>query len=288
MDASSTDRRPTGGPHPDAAPPALSSPAAPAAASPAPRARMILVPRGPRPVVDLDGPPEAGGDELDALVDEMFGPASNEAPGPFDAVLLVAGVALLAWATLSGAGGLVPWLAWTAIILGAVLPARSVVAVVQRRRRAGRLRAAAARGYLIDAGHPATAALVDAYADLLVSSRVSGSIHAARTVEAGHQALIEVASLLDGGPPLVAAQEEFVGRRTAAIKRLTARLGALEDERKAAEEAAAAAAGQRVRRRAAAVTVAREELQAEAGEGSVEQLERLARGVGRERGDEDA
>src|SRR5215217_8285620 len=68
----------------------------------APRPRLV-VPRHPGSLLRLDA--VATADELDQLIDEVFGPTTDERPGVFDAVLLVGGIALGAWGWLTNATG---------------------------------------------------------------------------------------------------------------------------------------------------------------------------------------
>src|SRR5262249_1950266 len=89
------------------------------------RGRFVLVPRSPGPVIDLDGP-ERVPDEIDELIDELFGPDPGDRPGRTDVMLLVIGLALL----LSG----LFWVHSTSatvigallVFLGLVLPGRSM------------------------------------------------------------------------------------------------------------------------------------------------------------------
>jgi hypothetical protein len=106
----------------------------------APERQIVVVPRTPGPLRVLDDAGAAKGDELDVMIDEVFGPSTDEGPGLFDVVLVVGGLALVAWSWLSGGAG--PWfiIGITAIVLGIALPARSIVRATRepRTRPSGR------------------------------------------------------------------------------------------------------------------------------------------------------
>ena len=85
------------------------------------------------------GPKESPGrihrsDELDDLVEETFGPTTTERPGTFDAGLVVAGVALLASSLVGGGSGLGLAVGVALFVVGAALPARSLILAANLRR----------------------------------------------------------------------------------------------------------------------------------------------------------
>jgi hypothetical protein len=221
-------------------------------------------------------------------VDDIFGAPTDERPGTFDAALLVLGAGLLAWAILTRATGFPLVLAIAAMILGLALPARSLVRAYRRRAAARQQRSVTKRGYLLDISHPVTAALVAAYAQLLEVGGLPGSAYSGRALEAGHLALVEVASLLPGIVPTAEAQVQYVDKRLQAIETLTHQLVAAQRSWLAGRAAEAAREARRARLRETAVTEAREELQAADRFGSLEQLGRLTTRLREEANDEDA
>ncbi len=74
---------------------------------------------------------------------------------------------------------------------------------------------------MLDASHPATVALIDAYAHLIQMSCLQGTGEPKRAVAAGHMAVAEVANYLDGKPPEGPAKTRFVTMRTEAIETLS-------------------------------------------------------------------
>jgi hypothetical protein len=241
-------------------------------------AELVVVPRQPGQLAPLGGG-DRPKDELDELVDDMFGESTDEGPGIFDLVLLGLGAAITVWSFVSDAGT-----GWTAlgvvlIVLGLALPARSVLRAYRSRSARRKRRRATERGYLLDTSAPSTGTLVDAYERLSEVADGSASPLARQTVMAAHGALVEVATLLDGTPPVTDAEVAYVEKRAVAIRDTTARL--IRADRTYARARGATArtdedetmAGRR--RRADAVTRAREELESTHGMSSVDQLEAL-------------
>lgn len=246
---------------------------------------LVLVPRQPGPITHLRVGESGPRDELDVLVDDVFGPSTDERPGPFDLLLLGGGAALLAWALLGGAATWVVAAAIAAIVLGMALPARSLVRRYRAAAASRQVRVAERRGHVLDATSEPALALLRAHQALVDAAALPGSVHSGRALDAAHLAVVEVATLLKGEPPEGAAQDEYVARRTAAIEALTREL--LAAHRRWLEERAATEAGEAERRRrwVAAVTEARDELQAEDRMGSLAQLERITTRLAREAAD---
>ncbi len=185
------------------------------------RRRMVVVARRPALLREHEASPQRPRDELDDFIDELFGATTDEKPGRFDAGLVVIGLGLAVWASILGGPGSALWLGFVAILLGSALPVRSAV------RRFGRSRTGSLRrrildgGLLLDATHPATVTLIDAYAHLIQVSCLQGAGDPKRAVSAGHMAVVEVATYLDGEPPATPAKVRFVTIRTNAIEALT-------------------------------------------------------------------
>ena len=237
--------------------------------------QIVVVPRTPGPLRLLDDAGAARGDDLDVMIDEVFGPSTDEGPGLFDVVLVLGGLALVAWSWLSGGAG--PWfiIGVTAIVLGVALPARSLVRATRERRIVRRQRRVLRAGHALDASDATVGALVGSYDSLQHAATLPGVPVGSAAVEAGHAALLEVASLLDGRPPLSDEEREYVERRTKAIRDLTAQIvrGSRAWQRARMRDDTDVTEG--ARERAAAVARAREELEAGTGVGAVDELERL-------------
>ena len=185
-------------------------------------ARFLVVPPDPGPLRSLIRPARDR-DELDDLVDDLFGEPSDERSGAFDVALVVAGVAGLAWAVLGG--GIAPLaLGVVLLALGLALPAQRVARSVGEGRRSVDRRRTIGDGTLLDVTDPEVARLTSAYAALLPLREEPRAPLAGPAVTAAHLALTEVASLLEGQPPSEDAARGYIRRRADAIERTTAQL----------------------------------------------------------------
>src|SRR4051794_27127717 len=179
--------------------------------------RQLVVPTEPGPLLELtrsdEGPRR---DELDEAFDELFGPDQAGSPGWFDALLVVGGLCLAAWGWLQLDSTGVIVVGAAAAALGCVLPLRAASRRAHQAREAHQRAAVLARGRVLDAAHPATAALVAAYAALLEATTPGATPRGVEARSAGHAAVVEAASLLEGAPPETAAQVQYVERRVEA------------------------------------------------------------------------
>ena len=184
--------------------------------------RLVLVPRSPGLLIDL-APAVAERDDLDDVLDELFGEAPTEGPGVADIALVVVGLAGLAfgltglldtWATVLGA---------LALLLGLVLPVRALAAGVSRRRAARELSAALDSGTPLDTSDERVVSLVEAYSALLAETDLDGPSRG-DSRDLAHQTVLEVATLLRGRRPEGEAEGGFVRSRTRALHGLTSDL----------------------------------------------------------------
>jgi hypothetical protein len=262
-------------------------PAVPGHPAPPDERRLVLVPHEQGSIVPLEIGQGREVDDLDVLVDEVFGPSTDERPGAFDVLLLLGGIALLVWALLARSALWVVILAGAAIVLWKALPARSLFRRYRGARTARRIRSAGRRGYVLDVEDRSTADLVAAYAALVDAAALPGSVYSDRALDAAHAAVVEVATLLHGVPPDGTEQRGYVAKRTAAITDLAGLLSDAHRRRLDAQHASELAQEDRRHRWVAAVTRARDELQAEDRQGSLAQLGRLSRRLRREAEDDD-
>jgi len=179
----------------------------------------VIVPRRPGPLVRHKGN-ESADDELDALIDEMFGETTTEQPGRLDVVLILAGAALLAWAWLTAAAVGVFVIAVLLLVLGLALPTRAALRAYHRRRLVKERRAELDDGYRLDVSDPSVAELVAAYESVLEIAARTRSDLAEPSVVASHLAVVEAAAMLDGRPPIAEADRRYVDTRTAAMTKV--------------------------------------------------------------------
>ena len=179
---------------------------------------ILVVPRRPGPLVSL-APAVAERDDLDDLIDDLFGEAPTDGPGAADVVLAVGGLVLIllarldvlaSWAYVAGGAG---------VALSLVLPVRALVSGARRRRESRSVAATLDSGTPLALGDPLTAELADAYSALLVESTAAGA-PGDDARELAHQTVLEAASLLRGRTPQGEAEREFVRTRTRALRGL--------------------------------------------------------------------
>jgi hypothetical protein len=230
---------------------------------------LLVVPWAPGPLIRLER--GRARDDLDELLDDLFGPDDDGGPGWFDVALLAGGVACVAAAIGGVIGSGFLWLGIPSLALGSVLPARSVWRAGQR-RRAGRARQQKlGRGLPIDASDTDVDVLIRAYEALVVAAaaRPAAAPLDESAVAAAHTALLEAASLLRGAPPVGPAEREYVRRRAQAIDELVNLLRG-RNAAVAAEEAQGADAAKELDR--AARFEALTELDDRLGPDSIEQM----------------
>ncbi len=182
--------------------------------------QTVIVPRRPASLRVLRPPTRRQRDELEDLIDDIFGPPIDESPGRFDAGLVVVGLGLAAWAVVGDGPSLTLPIGITAIVLGLALPVRAMLRWF-RTHAVGLRRHVAEPGIPLDASHPATQALIGAYARLLQSSSTRTARYPEQAVAAGHSGVMEVSRLLEGRPPGTPAEIRLVLTRTAALNALT-------------------------------------------------------------------
>jgi hypothetical protein len=237
--------------------------------------RLLLVPRVPGPLLAVDLAMGRPRDDLDLMIDDLFGDPVEERSGVIDVVLVIAGVALLLWTAL-GATPIAGIVGVVALVLGLALPTRDALRRLRGRRIAARLERARAQGLLLDVSAPETLHLAGTYRNLLAVAGGIGGEDGAAAVAAGHLAMTEVATLLRGAPPHVPAEAEYVDRRDVAIGGLADALSGVLWHAARREAAERADAEQEVADHAARVAVAREELDTVGGLGSLAQLDALS------------
>jgi hypothetical protein len=202
-------------------------------------ATTVVVPAQPGPVRALaavDGPR----DDLDAVLDDVFGPPDDGGAGPLAAALLLVGAA----AIVAGLTSLVPtWVLVAGLVvfgLGAVLPLRSLWRRAATARRATRPRAGIGDGVPLRTDQPAVAGLVAAHARCREAAAAVAAPRRVQVEAVAHAALLEAATLLDGRSPGSAAEAQYVVERVGALDALAAAVAAVpaDDERRRARTAA--------------------------------------------------
>lgn len=230
----------------------------------------VVVPRSPGPLLAAPGA-VAERDDVDDLLDDLFGEQSLDRPGTADVVLVLLGAAGL----VAGLAGWLPTgvavLGGLLLTLGLVLPLTSLWQALGRRRQAKSVAQLMGSGVLLATDHPLTAELVGAYRRIL--TRLDPDPEPSEALSAAHLALVEVAGLLHGRPPYGQAEEEYVARRAQAVADLAEDLEATQT----AAAARALAQGPLEEEVRAAKVQALEEIEAWMGGSSLDRLARLRR-----------
>lgn len=183
---------------------------------------MVVVPAAPGPLRPLADANDQR-DEVDELLDDVFGQPDAGGAGPLDAALLIGGATAVIAGLTSIAPTAVLVVGLIAFCLGAVLPLRSAWRAVLAARRTRRLESMIGDGVLMSIDHPSLVALVAAY-DRCTEAQVTSTGVAATA--AAHAVIIEVATLLGGGRPSDPADVRYVTERAEALDELATALNA--------------------------------------------------------------
>ena len=160
-------------------------------------------------------------------------------------------------------------------MLGVALPARSAFRVARARRVASREERALSTGLALDVSDPGVGTLASSYDALVHAAGLPGVTKGREVIDAGHAAVLEVASLLGGRRALTDEERAYVDRRTQAIRDLTAQLSRTNRVWRRSRLPDPQDVTQEERDHAAAVANARQELESATGSSAVDELERL-------------
>jgi hypothetical protein len=181
----------------------------------------VIVPARPGPVVRL-GDLERGRDDIDELLDDVFGEPDDRGPGLVDAVLVVGGLGAIIGGQAASLPTAVTVGGAAALGLGAVLPLRSLWRRVGSARRSSRLQSLLGDGLLLRTDHPSVEQLLAAHQRLLSVTAQLASAPRARVHDVAHAALLEAASLLGGRLPGAQVEVDYVAARAHALEDLAA------------------------------------------------------------------
>jgi hypothetical protein len=180
---------------------------------------IVVVPTAPGPLRRVPGARTP--DEVDALLDDLFGPADDGGPGVADAVLATGGGATVVAGVVLSAP-VVLGLGIGAVVLGSILPARSLWRRAQQRRLATRRAEVLGSGTPLRVSAGAVTDLVGAHDALFALVAATPDAVGAEERAAAHAAVADVAAVLGGGAPVGADEAAFVTERAAALTALVA------------------------------------------------------------------
>lgn len=231
------------------------------------RSRRLVLPHQPGPLIPLHSTKlRRAPDDLDHLIDDVFGPDDDESASWFDLGLIGVGAALLAWATVGNGPQLVLLGAVATLALGCILPIRTAWRAAKQKRAQTRQVQALGAGVPLLLDDPAVAALAEAYDHLLQVLPKAPVGLQRELLHAAHGAAMEGASLLRGGTPGSDTERGYLVQRTKAIEALT---GAVRAGGERADD------GQGPTVSPAHLVQARDELDELSGTGSLQRLDRL-------------
>ncbi len=180
---------------------------------------VVYVPRQPGPLISMPEP-SRGSDEIDEILDEVFGRDDGRGPSATDAVLVAAGVGAI------GVGQLADLAPWVTVVgaglvgLGAILPIRSALHRVRQRRHRARTSSVIGDGIALRQDDPTLVRIAQLHDRVLdTSDRLVPDVRE-RVATVTHALVEEVATLLDGNVPAGAAEVEYVEARATALSDL--------------------------------------------------------------------
>jgi hypothetical protein len=209
---------------------------------------------------DLD----RGRNEIDEVLDDVFGESDDRGPGAVDAVLVVGGLGAIVGGQAASLPAVVTVGGVAAVALGAVLPLRSLWRRAGAARRSRRLQSLLGDGVLLRIDHSSIEQLLAAHHRLLTLAASLATAPRSRVQTVAHSALLEVASLLAGRQPVAEGELDYIAARSHALEDLCSTVA---DPR--------VGDGERDRRRA--IVEARHEIEELAGSSSVIDASDLSR-----------
>lgn len=180
---------------------------------------LVVVPARPGLPVSLQAL-ERGHDEIDDMLDDVFGAPDERGPGIVDAVLVAGGLAALLAGLSDAASTFVTVLGIAAVLLGAVLPIRSLWWRFGSARRSARLGTLLGDGVLLRIDDSGIQNLVAVHQRLMAASAALAPVLRARVQEVAHAALLEVASLFGRHVPVTQVDRLYVTDRLRALQKL--------------------------------------------------------------------
>lgn len=169
----------------------------------------VLVPRSPGP---LGGPGMREADEVDQVVDDLFG-VDDRGPTVWDAVLVAAGAGLVAWTGLFDGPS-------PAAVFGAAMLALGLILPIREAARWTRRRVETRRGLPLSIEPEEGAQLVCAAMAAREVSQRFGSTVANEVLSESHAALLDVASLTEGRSTWTAGERAYAVERIGALERV--------------------------------------------------------------------
>ena len=184
------------------------------------RPDVVYVPPLPGHLIS-PGSPATGGDDIDAVLDDLFGADDPGGPSITDAILVAVGLGMLTVSVVKH---------WTAVQvlgvvlvgLGMVLPIRSVARHLGDRRQRARTGSTIGDALALRQDHPVLRRIADLHERILERSEALVPETRTRVVAVAHGLVEEVARLLGGELPTGDAEIDYVEARARSMSELSA------------------------------------------------------------------
>lgn len=182
---------------------------------------FVYVPGQPGPLISIPVSAQ-GSDEIDDVLDDVFGEDDDSGPGATDALLVAAGAGAIGVGQLTHLAPAVTVVGVGLVGLGAILPIRSVARRMKDRKHRSRVAAVIGDGIAFRQDQPTLARIAQLHDQILLSSKRLVPNVQERFDSVAHSLVEEVATLLEGQLPVGAAETEYVDARAKALTELAA------------------------------------------------------------------
>lgn len=185
---------------------------------------VVYVPRRPGPLTRTPTRSEQP-DEIDGVLDELFGEEDTSGPTATDAILVAGGVAAVAAGQATDLPAGVTVVGFGMVGLGVILPMQAAFRRLTDRRHRSRVSRLAGDGIALRLDDETLAELAQQYEHLLTMSDHLVSDVQQRIRQVAHSLVEEVATLLDGQLPAGPAEFEYVRARADSLATLVGTVG---------------------------------------------------------------
>lgn len=181
----------------------------------------VYVPRQPGVLISIPVPAKRS-DEIDEVLDDVFGEDDDSGPSATDALLVAAGAGAIGVGQLAHLAPAVTVIGVGLIGLGAILPIRSGARRMRHRRHRSRTAAVIGDGIALRQDDPTLARIAQMHDQIHEASKRLMPDIQVRFASVAHALVEEVATLLAGELPVGSVEVEYVKVRAQALAELAA------------------------------------------------------------------
>lgn len=182
---------------------------------------LVYVPRQPGPLISTSALAQRS-DEIDDVLDDVFGRDDDSGPSATDAILVATGAGAIGVGQLADLAPAVTIVGVGLIGLGAILPIRSGFRRMKNRNHRSRTAAVIGDGIPLRQDDPILARIAHLHDQVSERSKRLVPDVQLRFVSVAHSLIEEVATLLKGELPVGRAEVEYVKAREEALMELAA------------------------------------------------------------------